>query len=283
MSCQRSILALATGLAISPAALHGQVTAFSNNPPPGDLFVNPGSSDQGQAVGASGWYYNNVRNSGEVGIRTDLPRAGNGSVWFHAPSGSAQADIEYLANAVNLSGNYFAAGSLAPFSSLTGMVYDWYRSSASTVPTYLHPVMRVLLDADGDLGTIGDRGGLVFEWAYNPAPPSSVPTDTWVTQPIMDTSVLWGFGAFPDGGYTTSLSAWKSAYPSAAILGFSLGVGSGWVGDFVGAVDNAMWVLGGSPISTNFEVVPEPTTWATFAGLGLLGFALWRRHGRSVS
>lgn len=36
--------------------------------------------------------------------------------------------------------------------------------------------------------------------------------------------------------------------------------------------------------NVTFTAVPEPSTWATFGGLGLLGFAVWRRsrHGRPV-
>ncbi len=263
-------------LTLTSTLLHGQVNVYANNLAPGDLFSNPGALNQGQAVGTSGWYYNNVRNSGTVGIRTDLPRSGNGSVWFNSPSGTAKADIEYLANAVNISGNYYANGSLGAFSSLTGMAYDWYRASSSTVGSHLHPVMRVVLDQDGNLATTGDRGGLVFELAYNGGGPAS--TDTWVTQAISSSSVLWGFGAFPDGGYTTTLASWQASYSSAAILGFSLGVGSGWVGQFTGAVDNATWSLSSSSTSFNFEVVPEPAETAVFGGLGLLGFVLWRRR-----
>jgi hypothetical protein len=41
------------------------------------------------------------------------------------------------------------------------------------------PVIRLLIDADGDLSTTGDRGELVFEWAYQGFGPTT--WDTWQT------------------------------------------------------------------------------------------------------
>jgi hypothetical protein len=123
----------------------------------------------------------------------------------------------------------------------------------------------------------------VFELAYNPA--ATVPTDAWVTQPIISSSKLWGFGAFPDGGYTTTLAAWQAdpANSATEILGFSLGVGSGWTGDFKGAVDNPTWFIDGVTTTTNFEVIPEPATITAFVGLTLLGFGVWRRWDGACS
>jgi hypothetical protein len=67
---------------------------------------------------------------------------------------------------LNLGGNFVSAGVLGSFSQLGSMSYDWYRADSSTTDAHLHPVLRVLLDADGDLTTTGDRGGLVFERVY---------------------------------------------------------------------------------------------------------------------
>ncbi|MCS6775748.1 MAG: PEP-CTERM sorting domain-containing protein [Chloroherpetonaceae bacterium] len=273
-----------------------QIPVLANNPAPGDLFTNPGPSNQGQAIGATGWYYNNVRNNGQVGIRTDYPRNGNGSVFFYSGSGAAKADVEYLVNAALIAGNYFSAGIIAPLSDLQTLTYEWYRDSMSTVPASLHPAVRILLDADGDLSTIGDRGGLVWERAYNSLP---VPTDTWVADTITDTSFLWNFGlgigfaADIDGNaypYDETLLEWKNYFPNAVIIGFSMGVGSGWNGIFQGAVDSIAW-QGTGPLanltSFNFElagtpVVPEPGTMALLgAGLMLGGLVTLRRARRN--
>jgi len=68
-------------------------------------------------------------------------------------------------------------------------------------------------------------------------------------------------------------------HPGLVILGFSVGVGSGW-GPFDGATDNIAWSIGTQNMSSNFEVpasqVPEPGPLALFA-LMALGVAATRR------
>jgi hypothetical protein len=275
-------------LALGTLAAAHAAPVFSNNGPPGDSFTNATTTNQGQAVGTSGWYYNNVRNSGVVGINNTYPQSGNGSAYLETQLGpggsSSKADIEFLANAVaDANGNWFANGTLGQFSNLASMAYDWYRDSSSTNSAVQHPVLRVLLDADGNLTTTNDRGGLVFERAYNS--PSTVPTDTWVTDTINAGTNLWNFGlglgfAFDidssSSPYDDDLAQWQAYAPlsNAIILGFSSGVGSGW-GPFKGAADNISWTISGVTSSSNFEVrgtVPVPPTLALLAlGLAALG------------
>lgn len=146
------------------------------------------------------------------------------------------------------------------------------------------------VDSDGNLGTIDDRGGLVFERAYNSL---TTTVDAWLFEMITDSTYLWNFGTLLGSGaninaspyaYDATLAEWKSFFPNAAIIGFSSGIGSGW-GAFSGAVDNIGFTINGVTTSANFETqaaaaVPEPASLALLT-VGLFGICAVRRRSRS--
>jgi hypothetical protein len=283
-----AVLSAALAIAASLPVHAANVVVPANNVAPGDDFTNASGtnttpSTPGAALGASGWTYNNVRNNGHVGIRTNNPRSGNGSAWFNGtqgPSGpSSKSDLEYLNT--NGLGGLVSMGTLAGINSLA---YDWYKSSSSAASQ--HTVLRLYVDADGNFGTANDRGYLVYERAYQTD--NSVPTDQWNTDDVSAANlwqVWFGNGNFDTAGNWQSLSVWGSAggfTPSggglhmdanSVVYGLSSGIGSGW-GTYTGYVDNITIGFVGSAATTyNFEVepIPEPSA-LVLAALG--GFVL---------
>ena len=87
----RVIWCAAAVLGVSSAASATGVTVYSNGGGSGDMFTNAGGTNTGQAVGTSGWYYNNVRNNGNVGINSTYARSGNGSVYMETTQGPGGA------------------------------------------------------------------------------------------------------------------------------------------------------------------------------------------------
>lgn len=254
------------------------------NSPTGDDFTNAGTTNMGLAIGATGWYYNNVRNNGHVGINDTFPRSGDGSVWFEGtqgPSGnSSKGDLEYLPGTV-----------LGTLGTLNALSYDWYRSSSSTNSAAQHPVLRLYIDADGLGTTTNDRGYLVYEGAYNGFATAAV--DSWQSVDVFNfagsgqSANLWmvRFGVGNQDVFNRDINDWLTTPNPGAptymtlsantmIYGISAGFGSGW-GPFEGAVDNiTIGFQGSSPTTYNFEMAPAavvPLPSAAWAGLGLLG------------
>ncbi|MEN3001245.1 MAG: PEP-CTERM sorting domain-containing protein [Armatimonadota bacterium] len=292
-------LGVTLGLAVVSATLFAQatVTVYSQNNPPGDLFTNPTNVNLGYNFGHPNWRYNNTRGSGQVGIRTNYPRSGNGSVYFRTPSSAAKADIEYFVDPLNVGGNFLPNpinpnSIMGTLQQLTHLSYEWYRDSSSTVNSWLHPVLRLgIVRVNSDNTTA--VGYLIFERAYNQGT-VPVPTDQWVADDIIANNYkLWataqlGFGDPNDdiNQVLKTIPEWIATANAAGatlyIVSVNAGVGSGWFGSgpphvFTGAVDNIRFGFNGQYTTYNFEVVPEPASMLAL-GSGLVSLLALRRR-----
>ena len=293
MKSSKLILGLCAALVAASAFAQATVTVNSQNPVPGDLFTNTGSANLGQGFGNPNWVYNNTRGGGSVGIRTNYPRSGNGSVYFNSTSNTGKADIEYFASPVNASGNFapnpFDPSSiLGPLAALSHLSYEWYRDSSSTTTAHLHPVLRLGILRVNQDNTFA-LGYLIFERVYNGF--GAAPTNSWQSDDIVSNNYkLWataslGFGdpnvninnvlkTIPDW-----LSAANAANANLYVISVNAGIGSGWNGTFTGAVDNITFGFNGTYTTYNFEVVPEPASMLAL-GSGLIGLLGLRRRKR---
>jgi hypothetical protein len=278
------------------SALASNVTVYSNNNG-GDAFTNAGTSVAGQAIGSSGWHYNNVRNNGVAGISTQFARNGNGSLAFNLTQGpggnSSKADVEFFNTAAaNGNGNFAPTSSLGTLGSLSSLSYDWYRSSGGAANQWLHAVVRLqVFDAN-----TGANGYLVFEREVNRndfgGAFAAAPVDTWVSEDIMSGDYrLWATGgSLPNNLNGTNgvaqyydarrLSEWMSQFSDYLVVGLSLGVGSGW-GSYTGAIDNVTFGFSGNNTTYNFEVegqvIPTPLA-GVMGGAGLMLVGARRRR-----
>ena len=116
--------------------------------------------------------------------------------------------------------------------------FDYYIQSSSR--TDVIPVIRLVIDADGNLATTGDRGELVFEWAYQGLGPTT--TGLWQTADLVGGDwVAWqrSFGVNRDQIVNmTEFSDWSDADgftpagglhfdEDSLVLGWSIAYGSG--------------------------------------------------------
>lgn len=266
---------------LAAASAQGADVYSNSGSAPGDAFSNPGTSVTGQAVGTSGWHYNNVRNFGIVGVNTAYPRNGDGSVRLQTTVGpggnSSKSDIEFFASAsANAGGNFGATSAITNLGSLGTLSYDWYRASGGQANSILHPVIRLgVFDP-----ATNASGYLIYEREYNGGNGSAATTDQWVSEDIFASNYrLWASGstlpnsvnsANPQLYNARTITDWRTQFPNYLVTTISLGVGSGW-GSFDGAVDNVGFsIIGGPASSFNFEVIPAPGAAALLALGGLV-------------
>lgn len=289
-------LVLLAAAAVAPAT----TTFVFANSSSGDQFTYNNSlfpsfrSGQGLTNG-QGWSYNNVGANASVGIRGTqswMQRSGNGSLVFTSPNNNGKADAELYTNPnINFLGartpSLSPANSLGLLGDLTHLSYDWYRDSSSTVPNHLHPVLRLFVWDQAN----NRSGYIVYEGVYNGFNTAAV--DAWQTVDVLGLNArMWSTGtALPFTGeyYTENIriSNWIANFASLHVMGVSVGVGSGWNGTFLGAVDNVTVGFNGNFTTYNFEVtaipadpVPEPFTMGLVGAAALV--ALKRRRAKKA-
>jgi len=128
--------------------------------------------------------------------------------------------------------NQFTLGELESLS------FDYYIESSSR--TDVIPVIRLIVDGDGNLATTADRGELVFEYAYQGLPATT--TDAWQTADLAgDDWVAWQRSNGQNWDQIvnmTELSDWADADgftpaggvhfdENSIVLGWSIALGSG--------------------------------------------------------
>ncbi len=178
--------------------------------------------------------------------------------------------------------NYAYPGEL--LSDISDLTYATYRSSSSTNPAAQYPGLNIEVDYVGDGASYTT---LVWEpiYAYGPA---QLATDEWQTWDAMAPSQTsfgggwWSTHAIPGVCAFSCYVSWQTIVennPNAKIVGgFGVNIGSGWNGEFTGAVDALSITTGEGTTTYDFE--PEagfnPTGKATF------GFVSKYKKGATV-
>lgn len=158
----------------------------------------------------------------------DAPGGGGEALHLVADSNNGRLRLHNVYDA----DNQFTLGELDELS------FNYYIDSSSR--TDVIPVIRLIIDGDGNLATTADRGELVFEYAYQGLPATT--TDSWQTADLFgDDWVAWQRSNGQNWDQVvnmTELSDWADAdgftpvggvtfNEDSVVLGWSVALGSG--------------------------------------------------------
>lgn len=254
----------------------------------------------------------NPDNAGTAGISAEQPRSGNASLKLTL-GGSEKDSVEERVEEDRDDWAFYTrtadeGESWGLLSEVSALSFDWYVGEIDTETNevadndpfnWQTPVLRLLIE---DEGTFSE---LVWEQYYTDGS-DTFEMGQWFTEDLMDDQYFWCY--IVDEGYTLTtgdvienyledaadvllaqtLFDWLDYYSENAIVyGISLGVGSNWLGTYVGYVDNILlsFTTGANEESStytvlndNFELpVPEPST-MLLLGTCLATFLAGRRR-----
>ena len=256
------------GVAVTTTNANGKTTTVTGP---------AGGANRATATPTIGSFYQSeVGGNGTVGITNTYTNDGNGAAYFagNDAGGAAKGDLAY---------NFAAPVALQ---SLNALSYEFFRDSASTINANLAPVFRFNILKNGNFA-----GSLVLENVYQNQ--MAAPVDVWTTvSATLNSGIIWAtnsalgptFAAAAGGQKTFQQWIDDNAGSTLTVTGLTIGFGSGWNGNFAGAIDNVNFgFTGGRTADLDFAVaaaaVPEPATWAMMMlGFGMIGAVARRRQ-----
>lgn len=244
---KRCLWILATGAILAGGVAHAAT-----------IYVTPSN--------LQGWTNGDIRFDATASIANFADGlGGSGALEFNMPTANTnKAEWQIL-------------GDFGLLSDLTHLSYNWYRDASSNNSSVQVPVLRLIVQ---------DTAGfsyMIYEPAYN----AGVFTeDVWhATNTNVSTTGnfwAWRIGSGAQNTYTTVSNYIANTYglndiitENARVVGFNLGVGSGWNGSFLGYVDHLSFSFNAAEATTwDFEPDPSVVPVPAAAPLGLVGMGL---------